>query len=208
MGHQTLRTKLCIPWQPAEDLLLIDLGSDFFFIKFQKQENMNKVLHNEPWFIFNNFVFVRKWEPKFIASAAQLTYSSIWIRLPELPTEFYDFNILQRVGSKIGTLLKINTCTSATTRGRYARICIEVPLEQPLKIHIFIGMHCQQILHEGLNMFCTLYGRLGHNKALCTFQPPQHTQSTPPGHPHPTTNSTTITHLLNENEDNQKLEKL
>lgn len=89
---------------------------------------MLKELHDGPWFLFNYFISVRKWEPKFIGSTIQLTYSDIWIRLPELPTEFYDIDILQRVGAKVGKLLKVDICTSATSRERYARICIEMPL--------------------------------------------------------------------------------
>lgn len=62
MGHQTLRTKLIQLWKPMEDLPLI---------------NMVKALHARPWFLFNHFLSVRKWEPKFIASNTQLTYSAI-----------------------------------------------------------------------------------------------------------------------------------
>lgn len=51
---------------------------------------MLKAIHGGPWFILNHFLYVHKWEPKFIASATQLTYSAIWVRLPELPTENMD----------------------------------------------------------------------------------------------------------------------
>lgn len=88
-----------------------------------------------------SFLYVRKWELKFIASATQLTYSAIWVRLPELPTEFYDQEILQKVGSNFGQLLKVDACTSTTTRERYVCICTEVHLEKTLKTHIHIGHH-------------------------------------------------------------------
>lgn len=39
MGHQMLRAKLKILWKPFEDLPLIDLGSDFSLIKFQREKN-------------------------------------------------------------------------------------------------------------------------------------------------------------------------
>ncbi|XP_019238807.1 PREDICTED: uncharacterized protein LOC109218863 [Nicotiana attenuata] len=77
--------------------------------------------------------------------------------------------ILQQVGNKIGKLLTVDTCTSSTTRGRYARLCVEVPLEQPLKTHIYIGNHKQIILYEVLNLLCTKCGRIGHNQRVCTY---------------------------------------
>lgn len=126
---------------------------------------MCKALHEGSWFILNHFLSVRGWEPKFISSAAQLTYVALWVRLPELPTEFYDFEILKKVGNKIGQLLKVDTCTTTTTRGRYARIYIEVPL----KTHIHIGTHKQVFLCEGLNLLYTKCGRFGHAGWNCQF---------------------------------------
>ncbi|XP_070022077.1 uncharacterized protein [Nicotiana sylvestris] len=118
VGHHLLKAKLMNSWQPTEEIHLIDLGCNFFLIKFRYEENMYKALHEGPWFILNHFLSVRRWEPKLIASGAQLTYAVLWVRLPELPTEFYDFQILQKVGNKIGKLLKVDTCTTSITRGR------------------------------------------------------------------------------------------
>lgn len=55
---------------------------------------MMRALHDGPWFILNHFLSVRRWEPKFLASTAQLNYSAIWLRLSELPTKFYDLKLL------------------------------------------------------------------------------------------------------------------
>lgn len=119
VGPHLLKTKLTITWQPTEEIHLIDLGCNFFLIKFRYEENMHKALQEGPWFILNHFLSVRRWEPKFIASNAQLTYAAIWVRLPKLPTEFYDYEILQKIGTKLGRLLKVDTCTTLTTTGRY-----------------------------------------------------------------------------------------
>ncbi|KAF3616353.1 hypothetical protein FXO38_34590 [Capsicum annuum] len=80
-------------------------------------------------------------------------HSEPW--LPQLPTEFYDQEILERIGSKLGVLLKIDICTSSTFRGRYARICIQVPLDVPLKTQVSIGSHKQRVVYKGLN--CSAY---------------------------------------------------
>ncbi|KAK4724097.1 hypothetical protein R3W88_026876 [Solanum pinnatisectum] len=125
---------------------------------------MATILHGGPWFILNYFLLARKWEPKFVASSAQLSYSAIWVRLLDLPSKFYDDEIPSRVGNILGKLLKIDTCTSSTTSGKYACINGGVPLEQPLKSHIYISDHRQTVLYKGLNILCTSYRRLGHTK--------------------------------------------
>ncbi|XP_019255157.1 PREDICTED: uncharacterized protein LOC109233748 [Nicotiana attenuata] len=162
MPHHMLRSKLIDQWKPSEQLILIDLGWDFYIVKFSLEENMVKALHLGPSFISGNFLSVRKWKPKFIPQEATLTSTAIWIRLPQLPTEFYDKVILEKVGRKLGKLLKIGQCTSSTLRGRYARICIQVPLETPMETTVIIGDHKQAVVYEGEGTLCTSCGRIGH----------------------------------------------
>lgn len=81
VGHLSLKQKLQAMWKPTETLSLIDLGNDFFLIKYQNEENMNKALHEGPWFVLNHLLLVRCWEPQFVASTPQLTYTVIWTRL-------------------------------------------------------------------------------------------------------------------------------
>lgn len=103
-----------------------------------------------------------KWELNFVPEAATTTHTAIWIRLLQLPTEFYDRMILDRIGKKLGKLLKIDSCTSSTLRGRYARICIQVPLDQPVKNEVQFDNYTQKVIYEGEGNLCTCCGRLGH----------------------------------------------
>ncbi|XP_070010530.1 uncharacterized protein [Nicotiana sylvestris] len=131
-------------------------------VKFGKEENLVKAIQKGPWFISGNFLSVRRWEPKFVPHEATLSFTAIWVRLPQLPTEFYDKEVLEKVGRKLGKLLKIDTCTSATLRGRYARIYIQIPLETPVATSVTIGDHKQLVLYEGEIVLCTGCGRIGH----------------------------------------------
>lgn len=53
-------------------------------------------LHDGLWFIYNKFLSFQKWEPKFMASQARLANDIIWVRLPELPMEFYDMEFCKK----------------------------------------------------------------------------------------------------------------
>lgn len=122
-NHQYLKAKLSALWKLKENLTLIDLGDDFYTIKFDLKESQSKVLREGPWFVTGHFISVRKWEPNFVPSGYQIDSTAIWLRLPQLPTEFYDKKILERVGRKIGTLLKIDSCTSSTLREVRENLC-------------------------------------------------------------------------------------
>ncbi|KAK4710442.1 hypothetical protein R3W88_004955 [Solanum pinnatisectum] len=133
-------------WRVSEEIVLIDLGYDYYIVKFFKEENLQKTLQQGPWLE---------------------TKSAIWIRLPELPTEFYDYSILARIGKKLGKLVKTNVCTSKTLRRRYARICVEVPIDVSIRKYISIGHHKQPLQYEGSNILCSRCGILGHTNQIC-----------------------------------------
>ncbi|WMV38169.1 hypothetical protein MTR67_031554 [Solanum verrucosum] len=123
--HHYLKSKIQDISKPMENFPLIDLGSDYYIVKFSKEENMMTALQKGPWFINDHYLSVRWWEPSFVPNEASLTHSAVWIMLPHLPTEFYDGQ-LTKIGGTIGKLLKVDACTSATLIGRYARLCVEV----------------------------------------------------------------------------------
>ncbi|KAG5575598.1 hypothetical protein H5410_055732 [Solanum commersonii] len=75
--------------------------------------------------------------------------------------------ILEQVGQKLGALLKINARSSPTLRGRYARICVQVPLEVSMKSEVTINTHKQNVVYEGEGIMCTGCGMLGHITKNC-----------------------------------------
>ncbi|KAK4733789.1 hypothetical protein R3W88_008050 [Solanum pinnatisectum] len=162
-----LKNKLVDLWKPSEPLTLIDLGCEYFIAKFSNQASLHKALHEGPWFVAGNFLSVKKWEQNFVPDTSILTHTAIWARLPQLPTEFYDRQILEKVGEKLGSLLKIDTCTSAALRGHYAHICIQVSLEKPVKTRVRIGNHIKRVVYEGDKILCNDCGRLGHTLLKC-----------------------------------------
>ncbi|PHU17986.1 hypothetical protein BC332_13681 [Capsicum chinense] len=68
VNHAYLKHRLTIMWKPTEELILIDLGNDYFIVKFFNEENMFTVIQKGPWFINGSFLSVRKWHPNFVAS--------------------------------------------------------------------------------------------------------------------------------------------
>ena len=55
---------------------------------------------------------------------------------------------------KLSNVLRIDTFTASETRGRFARICVQVDVEKPLATAIMIGRLEQQICYEGIHKMC------------------------------------------------------
>lgn len=48
----------------------------------------------------------------FLQNAELIKKVAIWVRIPRLPMELYNTELLWRIGSKLGTMLKVDRLTS------------------------------------------------------------------------------------------------
>ena len=111
-------------WNPCGGMDCIDLGYDYFLVKFELPKDVDSILSSGPWFIGQHFLAIRQWEPEFKASTATLSSVAVWIRLPELPIEFYEPNALLKIERAIGPVLRIDSHTASGERSRFARLCV------------------------------------------------------------------------------------
>lgn len=141
------------------------MGSDIYLIRFQHQANLDKVLNQGLGSLGNILLLSGSGNKNFKASTSSFLTTTIWAHLPELPLEFYDPDILTQVDNKFGHTSKIDASTHYILREKYVRLCIQVDIQKPLKIVVYIGHYRQQIIYEGLNYFTC--GCVGHKSISC-----------------------------------------
>ena len=167
VGYVFLVNKLKTMWNFAGNFSCVDLGLGFFLIRFDSQSGFEDVLKRGPWFIGEHFLSLRPWVPNFRASAASVKTVAIWVRLPELPVEYYHKDSLLHIGSGLGPVLRVDFNTAAGTRGRFARICVQIDLDKPLARTVRIGKTRLAVIYEGIGLLCFHCGRIGHRSELC-----------------------------------------
>ena len=59
VGYNYLTFKINALWNPTARMTCVDLGKDFFLIKFSAEENYDKVLRGGPWFIGGHFLAIK-----------------------------------------------------------------------------------------------------------------------------------------------------
>ncbi|MBA0741830.1 hypothetical protein Gogos_014952, partial [Gossypium gossypioides] len=104
----------------------------------------------------------RRWETSLI-------FPSVWEDdwLPTLETIWYEPDNLARTGRSLGRLLRIDYATSSEIRGKFARLCVQINIEEPLKQFISVKGKRQQILYEGIKKICFRCGRMGRQRDVC-----------------------------------------
>ncbi|GAV61923.1 DUF4283 domain-containing protein, partial [Cephalotus follicularis] len=147
VGYHYLLSKIHQIWHPKEDFSFVLTGG--------------------PWFIGLNFLAIRHWEPELRASVALITMTAVWIRLVELPLEFFYSSILSKIGNKLGTILRINPHTLEVAMGRLARLCIQIVMSNHLVSRIRIGKYLQSVQYKGISSICFCCECIGHKKDSC-----------------------------------------
>ncbi|XP_023876730.1 uncharacterized protein LOC111989173 [Quercus suber] len=139
VGFNFLQNRLLSMWRPAGRLDCVDLSHGFFLTRFSLREAYEATLKRGPWFIGEHFLSIRPWEPDFLPTTANVSSVAVWIRLNELPIEYYHVEALLQMGKAIGNVLRGDTHTTSESRGRFARLCVQVDVEKPLVTAILIG---------------------------------------------------------------------
>ena len=170
MGYEALMRRLKFKWGPKGSIALTDVGHAFYVVRFTNYEDYEFVMTQGPWMIGDSYLTIRKWVPNFVADEAPMRHLTAWVRIPNLSVEYFDKQVLHKIGAKIGKVIKIDGNTESMDRGQYVRFCIEVDLAKPLSSKFKLNGRIWKIQYEGLKMICFKCGHLGHKEDVCGLE--------------------------------------
>ncbi|KAF3948626.1 hypothetical protein CMV_025403 [Castanea mollissima] len=150
VGYHFLLSRITSLWKPTGRMDCVDLGNDFFLIKFQAKDDHARVIREGAWFIGGHYLSIRCWEPNFKSSKANLSsVVGVWIRLPKLPIEYYEPFALKEIGEAIGPVLRVDGHTTTESRGRFAWLCVQVNFIESIVKLLKMGGIDQPVQYEG-----------------------------------------------------------
>ena len=80
-----------------------DLGNGCFQFRFEREEDLKRVLDNRPYHFAYWMVILQRWEP--IISESFPSQIPFWIRVKGLPLHFWHEDMLCDIGKELGTLM-------------------------------------------------------------------------------------------------------
>lgn len=120
-----------------------------------------------PWKAFGSYLMAQTWLPEFDPLRDEIVTTPVWVRLSNIPINFYHKSILMGIARGLGRPIKVDLNTLNFERGRFARVCVEVNLKKPLKGTLMINGERYFVLYEGLTTICAQCGLYGHLVHAC-----------------------------------------
>ncbi|XP_028788532.1 uncharacterized protein LOC114744533 [Neltuma alba] len=182
IGYKALQSRLQSLWAKRGVINLINIGYGFFVVKLSNREDYFNALTGGPWMIYDHYLTVRPWEPRFQPARATIDKVAVWVRMPRVFLECYDEEALTIIGNRIGETIKVDMNTSCQLRGHYARICVLVDLGKQLMLGFSLDGEEYYLEYEGLHMLCSNCGIYGHKSEVC---PKREKEQRAEGNPNP-----------------------
>ncbi|CAN1259077.1 hypothetical protein LINPERPRIM_LOCUS10068 [Linum perenne] len=177
IGYSYLCHRLRSMWRPNNPIHIIDLDKGCFMVKFGAEQDYFKALTGGPWMILDHYLVVHQWSPEFRVSDSLPAKMVVWVRLPLMPIQYYHAQVLTSLGNLLGRTVKIDYNTQHAERGKFARMAVEIDLNQPLAPVIKLDGVWQDVEYENLPALCFTCGKVGHLLDDCPSSRPSHSST-------------------------------
>ncbi|GLJ36868.1 hypothetical protein SUGI_0744910 [Cryptomeria japonica] len=83
------------------------LPKGFFVSIFPKEEDRDHIISLQNWFLDDHPLYIQPWSPNFDLTSLAVYDKLVWIRLYNLPIEYWSEACLETIKRSLGTLLEI-----------------------------------------------------------------------------------------------------
>ncbi|KAI9121220.1 hypothetical protein K1719_008253 [Acacia pycnantha] len=154
-------------WERKGNIDIFDLENDFYLINFQHQDDYMEALIGGPWVISDLYLSVARWKPEFNPKRERIESVVDWVRFLNLLAPLFDKKFLLNLGNSIGKAIRLDIHTAQRARGKFARMCVELDLTEPLVPEFNVDGKTLSVVYESLNLLCNKCGWYGHNRVGC-----------------------------------------
>lgn len=149
------------------------LENGLFLFWFSDETIKDEVLEAKLWHVANKHLILRRWTPRMQLLKLSVTSVPVWIKLHNLPMEFWNATCLSHVASGVGKPLCADFVNEEQLRLGFARVLVEVnsDFDFPKEIEI-VGADGSLVIvgieYPWLPLKCKKCKSFGHASFACT----------------------------------------
>ncbi|GJZ69644.1 ribonuclease H-like domain-containing protein [Tanacetum coccineum] len=117
---------------------MLNSSTGLFSFQFNSMDGLDAMLKNGPWFIRNNPLILKKWNPDVNLLKEDVGNVLVWVKLHGVPVTAFSEDGLSAIATRLGTPLMLysytsDMCMQSWGRSSYARAMIELWADVELK---------------------------------------------------------------------------
>lgn len=154
-------------WNARGRVVGADLGHNCFQFRFEREDDLQRVLDNRPYHFNYWMVVIQKWEP--VISGTFPSMIPFWIRIKGLPLHFWQDAMICKIGRDLGEF-ETHELTKTVAR---VRVLVDglKPLIKETIVEFDSGEECLVTLeYERLENHCDVCLLLSHNNDSCPIK--------------------------------------
>jgi len=155
----------------------IELGNGWLLFRFSNIQDISLVWDGRPWHVSGLNLVLRRWEPFFDPYSATIQRIDQWVKITRLPLELWEEDTLRLLLQDVGHFIKVDDITLNRSKGKFARVCLNIDITKPLRGSLFLPIPTQPrplevpISYEGLHEVCAWCGSNAHDLDTCPESP-------------------------------------
>ncbi|XP_038977764.1 uncharacterized protein LOC120108252 [Phoenix dactylifera] len=170
-----IRRELRVVGKLDYDVEAFMMANETFAFRFRTVNEREAVMEAGPWLVAGQLLAMERWRPNFVPGEKQLNRLVVWLRLPNLPMEYWTKRLILNIAAKAGRPLALDKITDHGWMLGFARVKVELDAREPIRPGTFVrigtDVHWQTFRYENLPIFCYRCARLGHGVDACPYPP-------------------------------------
>ncbi|XP_057802766.1 uncharacterized protein LOC131018045 [Salvia miltiorrhiza] len=158
-------------WKPSAGWSIHPLGKGYFTFNFTTDEDRAAAFAKTTWRLRSGILHLQAWVPNFDPYKAHSTLVHVWIRIFNLPHEYWHPEVLSGVAREVGMPILIDGQSAQAHVGHFARILVEldVSADLPEALDIKCGDidFTVKFGYENLPYYCFVCKVVGHISNEC-----------------------------------------
>ena len=172
-----IHLKLQKQWKTTGEWSIVPLGRGYFEFKFSTDKDLRMVWASGTVNLKPGVLRLFEWTKDFNMHRQKNTHAQVWIRLLELPQEYWMDRTLREIASVVGTPLIIDNATSKRLYGHYASILVDIDFSRQIFHEITVAREGYEfdveVAYKWMPDFCSHCQNLGHDGSACRWLYPR-----------------------------------
>ncbi|XP_050241197.1 uncharacterized protein LOC126690108 [Quercus robur] len=150
----------------------MEVGSNLFQFKFQKEFEMKRVFKGGPWTFDNQALMLCRWQMGLTARNVKFDSIPMWVQIWDAPFDMVSPKVAVEVGSRLGVVVEEEKRLKLEAQRLFMRVRVAIPISKPIRKGGFVAgsdgtRYWVKFKYERLPLFCHYCGLLGHDLRHC-----------------------------------------